>query len=342
MAYDEAHAHDHALGALPSPAAVLGSAWPITLLVAQPPTLDPRPFFHSSRCPRTVDQDGVGACVTFSGFYVQSGQELTDEGHLLTVANIDPLATYYRVKAETGDPTDSAPGLWPPQLWDSVKARGWVSKDGIKRVITGYYGLGRPSSDPTWLALLQATIVALGPTQLTSSWDGNWFLTDATGYLKAPVSGWVGGHAYSGCGWTTVNSHVFPLAHQTWGAWGHNPIPDHFGIDPRFWEKSGANPEAWHVTDAIDAPKPPPPPEDPLRMTIYTPGPRNVLVDLAVGTPIYKTDGKTALTTLKSGGVGVWSPFATTSAKRCIRVSVGGIVQAGVVATSACKNIRPA
>lgn len=64
------------------------------------------------------------------------------------------------------------------------------------------------------------------------------------------------------------------------------------------------------------------------------------LVDLAVGTQIYRLDGTTPLVKLSSGGTDLWSPFAS-GINRAVRISTGGLVQLVLVRTAACKNVRP-
>ena len=64
------------------------------------------------------------------------------------------------------------------------------------------------------------------------------------------------------------------------------------------------------------------------------------LVDLAIGTQLYRLDGATPLVKLsKSGGTGLWSPFAS-GANRAVRISTGGIVQLALVRTADCANVR--
>ena len=81
--------------------------------------------------------------------------------------------------------------------------------------------------------------------------------------------------------------------------------------------------------------------EETAMLPIYDAAPRDQLVDLAIGTPLLRLDGKTPLTPVKSGGVGVQSPFATSSTQRLVRISVAGVVQAAIVATAACGHMRP-
>jgi hypothetical protein len=312
------------LGGLPTPREKLAKAWPIELLLAPPTAIDPEPTFHSPMCPSyTIDQFPLGSCVSASGSYVQDGQEVLDEGRVVPKGAIDYQATYKRVKTENGDPNDTSPGLWPPQLWDSVKARGWVTTDGVARTITGYYGLPTPTKSDAFIALLQATIRQLGPTQLDSGWDANWGLTDAAGCLKAPIGTLVGGHAYSACGWRTLNGVLRFTFHQTWGAaWGHHPIAGHFDMDPAFWDRSYMWAEGWHVTDKLDAPTPGGPDVLPAIDKVAR------LLSVPVGTQFYAPDTNAPL--VKLGGTKparVYSPHKVSTTQYAAVISTGGVQQ---------------
>ena len=65
------------------------------------------------------------------------------------------------------------------------------------------------------------------------------------------------------------------------------------------------------------------------------------LVDLAIGAQLYRLDGTTPLVKLSSGGMGLWSPFAS-GANRAVQISTGGVVQLALVRTADCTNVRPA
>ena len=77
---------------------------------------------------------------------------------------------------------------------------------------------------------------------------------------------------------------------------------------------------------------------------IWAAPPKHQLVDLAVGAKLYSAaDGKTPFVPpeVKSGGLALESPFATSATQRLVRVSSGGIVQGAIAALAACKNLRP-
>ncbi len=329
------------LGALPTPPDQLARAWPVRLALAELPTAAPAKF-HSPKCqPVTLNQGAFGACVAYSGAYIQASQELADEGRQLLPGVLDPLHAYALVKGLpwplTSLSQDPSPGLNPPQLWDYTKRVGWPTKDGSpRRVDAAYYSLGRPSSDAAWLAAVQQTILQLGPFQMTSSWPDNWWNTDAAGFMPTPSSTLAGGHAYESCGWDLHADGSWDLiCHQTWGAFGHDPEhPDHFRVraawlDPLGWE-------AWKVIDLVDAPTPP---LEVGMLPVYSIDPK--FVDLAVGVQCFREDGKTPLVKVSSGGAGRFSPGYAYLGKRAVEINTGGVRQYAVVNAADCSNVRP-
>jgi len=342
-----------ALGALPTPPDKLALAWPVRLALAEQPTVAPLKF-HSPKCdPKiTTDQNPFGACVMFSGAYVQADQELTDEGRQLLPGVIDPLRTYAAVKGLPWPLVDSGqdpnPGLNPPDLWNFIQSHGWYTKDGsAPRKCGPYYSLGQPNGSAAFLDAFQQTLLQLGPSQFTAGWPDNWWSTNARGFMPTPGPQ-NGGHAFEGCGYEEFPNGCPVLSgctydtihHQTWGAFGHDPdYPNHFRIHSPWWGFLGW--EAWRVFDITgDGPTPTPPPPPPGGPTMNVFDKTAKLVDVAVGKWFYKTDGRTQLVPLSSAGTGIYSPFATTASQRCVWISTGGQLQEAVVNLADCTNIR--
>jgi hypothetical protein len=250
----------HAIGALQSPPELLVQAWPIGLALAAAPI--PAPLkFHSPMCQNvTLNQNPYGACVTFSGAYIQAGQELADEGRQLLPDVLDPLHTYADIKGLPYPFTpaqDTSPGLNPIQLWSFTKANGWLTKDGSpRRLDASYFMIGKPSNDATFLDAYQQTLLQLGPCQITTTWPNNWWLTDTKGYMASPI-GNAGGHALEACGWLPCSDGgclADYWLHQTWGLWGHDPeLPNHLRVHGRYFDALGW--EAWKVADLISYPE---------------------------------------------------------------------------------------
>lgn len=254
-------------GALRSPAAEIAAAPHVREALA--PTAVPVPAnFHSPKCVAhvTIDQDPFGACVPFSGAYVDAGLELSDEGRQLNPDVLDPLHAYAEIKGLPWPLTDPAqdpsPGMYPTQLWAYTQATGWPTKDGSPRRKTATaYTIGAPSSDATYISDLQQTILQFGPVQVTLTWPPNWFGTDPNGYVPAPESPATVGHAHEVCGWITVNGRLYAMGHQAWGDWEPDIIPDypnHFYVDVTYWDGLGW--ETWKVIDVTGDNQPPSPP----------------------------------------------------------------------------------
>lgn len=67
--------------------------------------------------------------------------------------------------------------------------------------------------------------------------------------------------------------------------------------------------------------------------------PWDQLLDLAPDAIITAVDGRQI--PLRSGGQGVWSPFAVSASLRAVRFSTGGVAQIGTVPLASCRNLRP-
>jgi hypothetical protein len=240
-------------GALQTPPEILAQAWPIGLALAEAPVPAPASF-HSPKCQHiTIDQDGFGACVAYSGAYVQADQE---PGDLPNV--IDPLHAYALVKGLPwpliNPKQDANPGLDPVQLWSYTKAHGWPTKDGsAPRKDASYLMIGKPGSNAVFLDAYQQTLLQLGPCQFTAAWPNNWWNTNTAGYMPNPGPT-KGGHAFEGCGWvpcSTCRCGFDTIHHQTWGTFGHDPdYPDHFRVHGDWWDNLGW--EAWKAVDLIN------------------------------------------------------------------------------------------
>jgi hypothetical protein len=298
-----------ALGALQSPPELLAQAWPIGLALAAAPI--PAPLkYHSPSCQGvTLNQGSFGACVTYSGAYIQADLELADEGRQLLPDVLDPLHTYALIKGLpwplTSPSQDPSPGLNPIQLWSFTKANGWATKDGSPpRLDASYFMIGKPSSTAAFLDALQQTILQLGPCQFSSTWPNNWWLTDAYGFMPTPV-GNAGGHAFECCGWEVHADGTFDtFHHQSWGVWGHDPeFPNHFRVHSTAWDSLGW--EAWKVADLINTP------EAEMTFVPYTPS------DVAIG----------SIATLKTpGGIAATSLAGVDPAIRLFRIDTGATV----------------
>ena len=341
-----------ATGALPTPPDKLAQGWDVRLALAAAPTAAPAKFHHPG-CGPTLNQLPYGACVGFGVTAVHAAQEFADEGRQLLPNVLDALRLYADSKGLSWPPTgqgwDPVEGTWPALVLAHAKARGLPTKDGSPpRRISAYYLLGVPDGSLAFLDVFQQTLQQLGPVLLSTLWPHNWFSVLAGGYMQPPSFAFApSGHAYEACGWVTGCPLNYPgcqydtIAHQSWGPWGKDPeFKDHFRIHSPHLALVGK--EAWKSVDISgDAPAPPPPPEGKMTLPIYDAAPKHQLVDIAVGTQLYATDGKTPLVKLSSGGTGIGSPFATSATQRLVRVSVGGIIQGAIVATAACANLRP-
>ena len=262
----------HGLGAHRTPDDVLASVWPISAALGERVTAPAS--YHDPRCSVTLDQNGYGACEAFSGAYVQSALELTDEGRELLPNVLDPLHTYAAVKGLPWPFTpeqDRNAGTTSQALWAYTCKHGWWTKDGSTyRKDASYFNVGKPAPTADFLDALQQTILQLGPTQFTAAWPHNWYGTDSTGHMAMPSSIIDGGHAFEGCGWqkcATCKCGFDTLHHQSWGLpWGHHPtLPAHFlihGVDLPIvaWE-------CWKVADVVT---PPPVPTAELTMQLLS------------------------------------------------------------------------
>jgi len=338
-------------GALPTPPEKLALGWDVRLALAAAPAAAPAKFHHPG-CGPTLNQLPYGACVGMAVTNIHAAQEFADEGRQLLPNVLDALRLYADSKGLAWPPTgqgwDPVEGTWPALVLAHAKAKGLPTKDGSPpRRISAYYLLGVPDGSSTFLDVFQQTLLQLGPVLFSTLWPHNWFSVLAGGYMQPPSFAFApSGHAYEACGWVTgcatgLAGCLFDvIAHQSWGPWGKDPeYKDHFRIHSPHLAQVGK--EAWKSVDIKgDAPAPPGP-GGTMTLPIYDAAPKHQLVDIAVGTQLFATDGKTALVKLSSGGSGIQSPFATTAAQRLVRVGVGGIVQGAIVATAACTNLRP-
>ena len=348
-------------GALPTPPEKLALGWPITLALAAAPTAAPAKFHHPG-CGPTLNQSPFGACVGYGMTSAHAAQELADEGRMLIPGVLDPLHLYAASKGLPWPPPpdapinpigwDPTPGAWPAQVLAYAKAHGIPTKDGsAPRKIGPYYLMGEPNGSLSFLEVYQQTLLQLGPAIFSMLWTSNWFATLAGGYMPAPNFQYSpSGHLVEACGYQVGCPVNFPgctwdaICHQSWGSgWGKDPeFKDHFRIHSPHLSQVGK--EAWKWTDIRgDAPTPPAP-GGTMTLPIYDAAPKHQLVDLAVGAKLYSAaDGKTPFVPpeVKSGGLALESPFATSATQRLVRVSSGGIVQGAIAALAACKNLRP-
>jgi hypothetical protein len=181
-----------------------------------------------------------------------------------------------------------------------------------------------------------------GPVNVASPWPANWFGAPVgPKFLKPSPAGVAGGHSYTIVGWETYDGVLYVTCVNSWGAWGSRQGIFRFPIKWLFEAPLGPQ-IVWKVTDMKDAPTPPPPPPVETEvLPIYDAAPFDQAVDLLAGVQLYETDGKTPMVKLSTTTAGIRSPFATSATQRLIRIRTGGVVQAALVATSVCKNMRP-
>jgi hypothetical protein len=329
--------------------------WPLELLV---PVAVPVPVAFDTDCGPTLDQDGTPACVAFSATEVRSYQERTDEGKWAFSTTSATRAYSWLKNGHDAWPGDGAPdglGSYPLAVWRMAKQVGIPGIDGVGRPISAYYQLQGTPGDPAWIDLMLQVILQFGPVTVSSAWPNNWWTVPATGHVPAPA-GVVGAHQWARKGYK-LNGPVGPTHLglsptgrywanlQSWGTYGHT---DEYGRSGTFYTPFEGDhdwsqmqiAEVWKTIDVDEYPNPTPEPTN-MTLPIYNPGPWDQAVDLAIGTPIWAPDGKTPLTKVANSLTGVRSPFAVSATMRLVRITTGGVLQGGLVATTACKNMRP-
>lgn len=329
--------------------------WPLELLV---PVAVPVPDEFDTDCGPTLDQDGTPACVAFSATSVRAYQERIDEGAWAFSTTSATRAYSWLKNGHDAWPGDGAPdgqGSYPLAVWKMAKQVGIPGIDGVGREIAAYYQLQGTPGDPAWIDTQVQVLLQYGPVTVSSAWPGNWWTVPADGHVPAPA-GIVGAHQWVRKGYRLngplglPSNGLSPTGRywanlQSWGPYGHT---DKYGRSGTFYTPFEGDhnwsqmqiAEIWKTIDVDEYPNPTPEPTD-MTLPIYNGAAFDQAVDIAAGTQVYHTDGTTPLTRFSAAAVAVRSPFAISAARRLIRVTTGGVVQSGIVAMSACTNMRP-
>lgn len=331
----------HGTGAFPSPPDERD--WDIAELMAGEPIRSIPADFASDLGP-LLDQDGIGACVAFAATGIRNWQEHADEGRW---AFDTPSAyqTYQWLKHGHGSfGGDGMPGIEGSSaraVWDLARTEGIPARSGPPRRIAAYYRLSGVPGSEAWVATMQQVILVHGPVSVVMPWADNWFSSPTgDGILPHPTVA-RSSHMFARTGWRTIGGQRYWRHRNSWGAWG---VTDSFGHRGEFLtpvEFDGLFgvrlDEAWKTID-ITGDSPTPPPEVGM-LPVYSINP--ALVDLPVGTQLYREDGKTPLVKVSAGGVGRFSPGLAFAGKLAVEISTGGIHQYAVANVADCRNIRP-
>lgn len=314
--------------------------WPMTLLMEGVPFRVPPPEYTCPGVrPTALDQDGIGACVAFSGVNIKDTQEKLDHGAWLYDTPTAFLA-YNRLKRGWGEwPGDGidSEGSYPQAFWEMARKVGVEDRNGRAWKISAWYTHDLADDDD--LAFLQQVLLTFGPVSFGTVWPTNWFAdpSAAEDYRMPTPAGGYGGHAYSCIGWKTIAGVVWLTFVNTWGPWGSPQ--GIFRAKASWFYVQPLGPQIVHkIVDFDDVPDPPAPvQEDTVRA--YDALPRTF--NCATGTQFYKQDGVTPLVALSSGGVGLYSPCRWSVDKYNVRISTGGIAQLAVVKAADVSNVRP-
>lgn len=333
--------------------------WDMKLLV---PTRVPVPDFFDLDLGPELDQDGVGACVYFAASAIKMQQELIDSGSYLYNTPC-AFVGYNQFKKGygpwPGDGIDSE-GSIPLYVWQFARLVGMPDKNGKRHFISAFYQLqGQPGSDE-WIDTRLQTLLQWGAVSVASAWPNNFWSCPSSGFLPAPL-GTAGAHMFANKGFW-LKGPIGPISkglsptgrywiyRQSWGTYGKTDEYGHSGTwyvpfeaDTSDYYPSFKIAEVWKTVDIDDFPNPTPPPTpgDDMTLPVYNAAPFDQAVDLSIGVQLYKIDGVTPLVTMKVDKVGARSCFATSATQRLVQISTGGVLQAAIVATADCRNMRP-
>ena len=330
--------------------------WDMKLLV---PTALPVPDLLDLDLGPELDQDGYGACVYFTADEIKMQQERIDQG-IYAFDDTCAFAGWEQFKhgygSWPGDGIDSD-GSIPLYVWKFAKLEGLLDKAGKHRKILAYYQLQGEPGSPEWIDTRIQVLLQYGPVSVASAWPNNYWTCPADGFLPPPV-GVAGAHMFANKGFW-LKGPIGPLSaghsptgrywiyRQSWGKYGKTDKYGHSGTFYIPFEADGSPyystfqiAEIWKTIDVDEYPNPTPEPDE-MTLPIYNAAPWDQAVDLAIGTQVYAPDGTTPLVRVSNTLTGVRSPFAVSATRRLVRITTGGVLQAGIVATSACANMRP-
>ena len=342
------HAHPLELASRAS-----ASRWPMSLLLSALPPVASVPA--SYRCPDTgttaLDQDGIGACVAFAAVGVKQAEDHADWGRYLyasgtwtgSSSSTGAYLAYWWLKhghgAWPGDGIPTVEGSYPEAAWRMALSVGVPDATGAEHTISAYYSQ-TVATDADDL-LVQQAIVAAGPVNIAIPWPNSWMRGPAAPDWRMPfATDFAGGHSFAVVGWETYADGLWWTCVNSWGPGWTDPAGT-FRIKASWLHAAPFGPQvAWKPVDLPDAPTPPAPEDAVITAAPDTAAtPWDVLLDLRAGCAITASDGRAV--PLRSGGAGVWSPFATDTTRRAVRFSSGGIAQLGTVALADCSNMRP-
>ncbi len=327
--------------------------WDISLLLGTVgPVAVPAHYICPDAPPSALDQDGIGACVAFSGTNVRQAQDHADWGKWLygsgtwtgSGASTGAYLAYWYLKHGTPDgswPGDGIPdidGSWPEAFLRMALAYGVPDMEGRPHRISAYYA-GNLADAADLLSLKQA-VVTFGPVVFGIPWPNTWMRNPPAPDYEMPfATDMVGGHAIACVGWDDDADGTWLVFVNTWGQW--TDARGTFRVRADWLMAAPFGPQVyWKAVDVPDAPTPPAPEDAVITAAPDTAAtPWDVLLDLRAGCAITASDGRAV--PLRSGGAGVWSPFATDTTRRAVRFSSGGIAQLGTVALADCSNMRP-
>ncbi len=331
--------------------------WDMKLLV---PTALPVPDLFDLDLGPELDQDGRGACVYATATEIKMQQERADQG--IYAFDTDCMFVgWEQFKHGYGQwPGDGIEedGSYPLAVWQFAKLEGLLDRAGKHRKILAYYQLQGVPGSPEWIDTRIQTLLQYGAVSACSPWPNNWWSCPADGFLPPPA-GNAGAHMFANKGFW-LKGPVGPLSRglsptgrywiyrQSWATYGKTDKYGHSGTfyipfeadGDRNYYSSFQIAEIWKTIDVDEYPNPTPEPTD-MTLPIYNAAPWDQAVDLAIGTQVYAPDGKTPLVKVGNALTAVRSPFAVSATMRLVRITTGGVLQAGIVATAACKNMRP-
>lgn len=186
---------EYKLGRVPAPEDKRDADYPFRLALAATPSM--RTYRYWTSGPVSLDQDGVGACVGFTGAnWLQSSPVRTK------VINQTGFDLYYACKEIDGYPGE---GTWDRVLMQVLQNRGHIKR---------YLWAQNPNELDQWL-------LEIGPVLIGIPWLESMFDPDADGYLRVAGTE-VGGHEVLIRG-INRGAKPFYTITNSWGRnWGDN------------------------------------------------------------------------------------------------------------------------
>lgn len=301
---------------------------------------------------RAFNQIPIGGCVGFSNTGLMNTLEYRDEGKDLFNSGVwaeenstGAFLNYWRLKhgygSYPGDGIPDAEGSYPEAFYRLAVAEGVIDRNGVMHKAEAYYS--HRFSEWSDFDFVRQVIHDLGGINVGIPWGGNWFTAPASpAYKLPPFGGADGAHDITGYGWDIDPDGKWILFGQTWGEhW--TDIQGTFRLRADWLFGPPLGPQiVWKLLDRKDAPAPPAPDPGGTMLTIVDKAQR--MVDTTIGAQVYKVDGLTPLTPIKSGPTDIVAPYRMKDASGveyyAIGVQIGGVLQFGTIKATACTNVR--